>query len=89
MARLEVELDNITDVLKKKWTQARNTLEKLDVHLPTDLNKLLESTSLVQKEGKERLEKILHFLGIPTLRDFEKLNKKVDQLSKSKKTKKS
>ena len=73
MARLEVELDNITDVLKKKWNKAKNTLEKIDIQVPTDLSQLLQSA--------------YHFLGVPSLRDFEKLNKKVDQLSKSKTSK--
>ena len=113
MAKLVVNLENVSEVLKKKIDYV------LPPELSKDLSKLFDKTISAQKEGKKRLndfskklshypflavlthqaksfveelpdhsEKILHYLGIPTLKDFDKLSKKVDHLSKSRSTSK-
>ncbi len=115
MAKLEVEMDNVSDVFKKKFEKAKDALNKIEAVVPPEI---LKVANQAQEEGKKRLqelskkfqdspvlevvlaqlktllsdvdsqgEKILHFLGIPSLKDFRELSKKVDALSKAKKTK--
>jgi len=75
MAKLEVETENITNLVKKRLEKAKGVLMLLESFLPTakDLEPL-----------KKTSEKVLHSLGIPTLNDLEKLNKKIDKLTKKK-----
>ncbi|MBI2608488.1 MAG: hypothetical protein HYW47_02690 [Deltaproteobacteria bacterium] len=75
MAKLEVETENITDLLKKRLEKAKGVLMLLEGFLPT--SKDLEPL-------KKTSEKILHCLGVPTVSDIEKLNKKIDKLSSKK-----
>ena len=93
MAKLEVELENVSDVFKKKFEKAKDVLNKIEAVVPPEV---LKVASQAQKEGKKRLktllsdvdqqsEKIFHFFGIPTLKDFNELSKKVDALTKEKK----
>ncbi|HLD73853.1 MAG TPA: hypothetical protein VJB34_03020 [Bdellovibrionota bacterium] len=113
MAKLEVELENVSDVFKKKFEKAKDVLNKIEAVVPPEV---LKVASQAQKEGKKRLqelskkvqdsavldvaltqfktllsdvdqqsEKVLHFFGIPTLKDFNELSKKVDALTKEKK----
>ena len=84
MAKLEVEMDNVSDVFKKKFERAKDALSKIEGVVPPEI---LKVASQAQEEGKKRLQDILHFLGIPSLKDFKELSKKVDALSKAKKTK--
>ncbi|MBI2026207.1 MAG: hypothetical protein HYS98_00105 [Deltaproteobacteria bacterium] len=107
MAKLVVNLDNVSEVLKKKFDYV------LPKDISKDVSKLFDLTAHAQKEGKKRLaeiskklsgypllhvvavqassfltqlpdqsEKVLHFLGIPTLKDYDKLSQKVETLSK-------
>ena len=111
MAKLEVELDNVSGVFKKKFEKAKDALNKIEAVVPGEVLKIANQA---QREGKKRLqelskkiqdspvlevlltqaktllsdvdnqgEKVLHFLGIPSLKDFKELTKKVDALSRS------
>ena len=115
MAKLVVNMNNVSDVFKNKIEKAKKAMNQFDFVVPTDLDKFFELTAKAHSEGKKRItelshklshypffeillnqaktvltdmdeqgEKVLHLLGIPTMKDFNKLSKKVDRLVHSK-----